>query len=83
MWARCMDRDKYVIDGKICMDFFIRYENLEAGLMEVCDRLHVPFDISKVPRLKVSNRDHKIRIADFYGPDAFDIVEKSFCVGAR
>jgi len=75
---RCFDRDKYLIDGALCLDFLIRYESIEAGLSEVCHRLQIPFDISEVPRLKASNRDRKIKIAEFYGADTIDIVRKLF-----
>jgi hypothetical protein len=36
-----MDRDKYVIDGSLCMDRVIRYECLEDDLARVCDDLNL------------------------------------------
>lgn len=30
------DRDRYMIQDKVCVDFFIRYEDLGAGVQPVC-----------------------------------------------
>lgn len=75
---RCLDRDKYLIDGNICMDFLIRYENMDTGLRRVCDQLQVPFDLSNLPRLKISNRDRSVKIADYYDSDTIAVVENVF-----
>ena len=47
-----LDRNKYLIDGRYSMDHVIRYEALEAGIREVCQRLGVPFDAQRLPHLK-------------------------------
>lgn len=40
----------YVIDGELCVDFVIRYENLEDDFRQVCERIGIP-EIT-LPRLK-------------------------------
>jgi len=40
----------YVIDGKLCVDYVIRYENLREGLGEVCGRIGV--EVPELPNLK-------------------------------
>ncbi len=62
---RVVDRETYMIDGKVSIDFFVRYEELESGLNHICQRLDIPFEISKLPRLKISARDRHLNIASY------------------
>lgn len=47
-----VDRDQYLIEGDICVDFVIQYERLLDDLKEVCDRLGVPYRPESLMRLK-------------------------------
>ena len=47
-----IDRDKYMIDGQICVDFFIRYESLLDGLEGVCRKVGYPFQPDHLGRYK-------------------------------
>ena len=37
------DRDKYMIDGVVCIDYFIQYEDLQSGIRQVCEFLDIPY----------------------------------------
>ena len=73
-----VDRDKYLIDGAVCVDHFIRYENIDAGLKFVCERLDIPFELSGLPRLKVGFRNCGVEIPDYYDLPSRNIVERTF-----
>lgn len=47
-----VDRNQYIINDTICVDFIIQYERLLDGLKEVCSRLDVPFRPECLMRLK-------------------------------
>ncbi|MES2684949.1 MAG: sulfotransferase family 2 domain-containing protein [Pseudomonadota bacterium] len=49
------DRDMFMIDGQLCMDFFIRYESLEHDLQELSKRLGLPAG-AVLPRYKSHQR---------------------------
>lgn len=56
-----IDRDRYLIDGDICVDYFIRFERLEDGIRHVCDSVGIPFEPDRIPRLKMGARDGNFR----------------------
>jgi hypothetical protein len=54
----------YVIDGRLCVDFVIRYEQLATDVLEICRRIGIaPIEL---PRLKTGFRPGKYRYADYY-----------------
>ncbi len=73
--GRVIDRDKYLIEGRVCLDYFIRYENLQEGIREVCTRLQVPFEPDQVPRLKTGMRNDQIPLKDYYDAQSISIVK--------
>ena len=73
-----LDRDKYLIDGDICIDFFIRYEDLENGIKHVCDKLDVAFELKNIPRLKSGMRSKQFTLSEFYDSETIDIVNKLY-----
>ena len=73
-----IDRHTYTIDGALCLDYFIRYENLEAGIHEVCDVLGIPFEADRLPRLKAAFRQRDIPLADFYDEETTEIVRTKY-----
>ncbi len=73
-----LGRDKYMIDGKICVDFLIRYEGLENGVQHVCQRLGVPFRPQELPGLKRGFRDQSIPLGSFYTPELERQVEEAY-----
>jgi hypothetical protein len=72
------DRDKYMIDNKICVDFFIRYENLTADLRSVCNRLNISYEHTRIPKLKSGIRSAKYKLADYYDRKTIELVEERY-----
>lgn len=72
------DRDKYLIDGEECVDYFIRFEELHEGVRNVCERLSIPFDASRIPEFKKGVRHHRIDIRDYYDRETERIVRERY-----
>lgn len=72
------DTDKYLIDGKCCMDDFIRYESLGDDLERICARMGVPHCTDKVPQLKAGARPENASAAALYTENAREIVRKVY-----
>ncbi|HZJ16871.1 MAG TPA: sulfotransferase family 2 domain-containing protein [Chthoniobacteraceae bacterium] len=68
-----IDHDKYLIDGELCLDYFIRYEQLAQGIEHVCKTVGVPFRPDDIPRLKTGTRPAR-EMAEYYDPEAVDLV---------
>ena len=73
-----IDSDKYLINKDICIDYFIRHEELENGIEHVCNLLHIPFEHERLPKLKSGIRDSKIPIRDFYNEETIQIVSAKY-----
>lgn len=54
----------YIIDGKLCMDYVIRYENLADDLLEVCKQVGLPK--LELPRLKSGMRKRDHHYSEYY-----------------
>lgn len=78
-----VDRSVYMIQGEVCVDFLIRYENLLDDLKAVCEKLDVPFVDSEIPRLKTNTRKNNIPIAEYYDSESIDFVEQKFGLEIR
>lgn len=72
------DRDKYLIDGEECVDYFIRYEKLQEGIEEVCNRLSISYDPSSIPEFKKGIRSHEFTISEFYDEKTARMVEDKY-----
>ncbi|HWO40244.1 MAG TPA: sulfotransferase family 2 domain-containing protein [Candidatus Eisenbacteria bacterium] len=81
-WIRAggsiIDRNKYTIDGQICVDYFIRFEDLAAGVKHVCSELDIPFEPRKIPRLKTGIRRTEIPLRDYYDAATIAIVKRIY-----
>ena len=73
-----LDRNKYLIDGEICIDFFIRYEDLNNGIKHVCDKLGIAFEPENIPHLKCGMRNKKLSLSEFYDHETINIVNNLF-----
>lgn len=71
------DRGCYVIDNQICLDFFIRFENLEEDLTAVCRRLEIEPDLATLKTM-VGGVRPKVPIADYYDAESQSFVEKTY-----
>jgi hypothetical protein len=72
------DRDKYLIDGEECVDYFILFEDIHGGMKHVCDRLSIPFEPSRIPEFKKGKRNHRIQIGAYYDKRTERIVRKLY-----
>lgn len=68
----------YLINGKICMDYLIRFENLEDGIKHVCDILDVEYNRANLLRLKSGVRPKDIPHNEYYDKELIDAVTKIF-----
>jgi len=72
------DRNKYLINDRICMDYFIRHENLLEDIKTVCRIIGVPFDPESIPRLKDRHRLPNTRIENYYNTETAALIVKYF-----
>jgi hypothetical protein len=73
-----IDRDKYMIDGAVAMDCFIRYESLLQGLEQVCRQVGYPFRPGALGWYKNEARVTRQPFVDYYDPSAIAAVEANF-----
>jgi hypothetical protein len=73
-----IDRMQYTIDGEICMDIFLRQENLAADITALCGRIGLPCDLNKLSRPKSGNRPKQATCSLLYNDAAREFVEKKF-----
>jgi len=73
-----IDRNKYLIDGRICMDYFIRFEDLQNGIEHVCSRLEIPFESHKIPKLKSGIRQNEIPLHEYYDAATIKTVRRLY-----
>lgn len=62
----------YVMDSQLCVDFVIRYEQLDDGCREVCARTGIP--PFQIPRLKTGIRTKKRHYTEYFDDETRDIV---------
>lgn len=73
-----VDRDKYLIDGRICIDEFVRFEDLADGIARVCERIGETFEPDRIPHLKAKTRDRSYSLTDLYTRKSIDLVSKTY-----
>ena len=73
-----LDRNKYMINGDICIDFFIKYEDLENGIKHVCDKLDIAFEPENIPNFKSGMRNKQFSLSEFYDPETINIVNQLY-----
>jgi hypothetical protein len=83
-----VDRDEYVIDGQLAMDFIIKYESLLEGLESVCRQISYPFRPEHLGRYKGDVRAIGQSFCEYYDPHTIAAVEAAFgweleCFGYR
>lgn len=72
------DRGVYTIGEEFCVDHFIRFEKLNEGLREVCQRLDIPFHEDAIPRLKTNFRTVKIPLSEYYDEECVERVRRIY-----
>lgn len=48
----CINYTRYFINGKSCIDFYIRFEHLHNDLEKLCNKLNIKYDINLLPKYK-------------------------------
>jgi len=72
------DRDKYILDGRFCLDAVIRYETLHNDMKHVCEQLGVVWDPASLPIFKTGIRPKEGTVENMYSDKAKCIVQKAF-----
>jgi hypothetical protein len=67
-----------LIDGVLATDFLIRYESLNKDIAEVCNKIGVEFDPSKIPLFKSGIRDNMFTMNDLYDTKTREYVENNY-----
>ena len=78
-----LGRTQYMIDGRFCLDYFVRYESLMADLEAVCVRLGILFEPATIPRLKAGIRDHEISLEEYYTSELAERVATAYAPEVR
>ena len=73
-----LDRNKYLINGDICIDFFIRYEDLENGIKHICDKLDIAFEPENIPDFKSGMRNKQFSLSEFYDQETINVVNSLY-----
>jgi hypothetical protein len=76
--GKILDRDIYLINGKVAVDYFIRFESLKEDIETVCQKLQLDYDLADLPTLKSEHRDRTIKLKDFYDTPTEKIVRELF-----
>lgn len=72
------DAPKYVINDEVVMDYFIRYENLQSGINEVCNKLKLNYRPDLIGNQKSGIRDNSIDLHEFYDQSTIDWVKSLY-----
>jgi hypothetical protein len=75
---KVVDRHTYMIEGHVCVDHFIRYENLLQDLKVACDRVSYPYEPQRLGAYKSEYRTNRRPFTDYYDADAIAAVQKAF-----
>jgi hypothetical protein len=73
-----IDRDKYLIDGELCMDYIARYESLASDMERICVRLALPWEPDRLPTFKAGVRPAWAVVEALYSPRSEEIVRKAY-----
>lgn len=73
-----IDRDKYLIGGRVVMDDFIRFETLQQDAKRICGRLGLPWEESQLPRYKAGLRRPETTIETIFTPASKALVARMY-----
>ncbi len=72
------DRSKFLIKKDLCLDYFIRYENLEEGVGDVAKRLGIDIGDRQLPTLKGHTRPKQYAFQDYYDDETIAVISKAY-----
>jgi hypothetical protein len=67
-----------MIDGRMVMDYTIRYERLHQDLQQVCERLHVDWNPERLPKFKSGIRPQGSTASCMYTQRSKDMVQSAY-----
>ena len=73
-----IDRQCYLIDNKLSVDFVIFYERLHSDLQKVCTIIGVPWNQDELPKYKSEFKLYPVVASDFYSQKAKHLVEVAY-----
>jgi len=73
----------YKIDGRVCMDFLVRFERLHEDVRAVCLRLGLEWNDLAMPAYKSGIRPVAATVATMYTEQARQLVESRYEVELR
>ena len=73
-----VDRDKYLINDRSCIDKFIRFEHMKDDMMEICQTLGLPWNEDWLPRFKADKRNRSITPQELYSKPAHQVIEDCY-----
>lgn len=72
------DRDKYLIDGSVCVDYFSRFSNLLNDIQLVCNKLNIPYEPTRLQKLKGGKRLDSKPLDEYYDAQTAEIVLENY-----
>ncbi len=73
-----INKDKYMIDEKFCLDDVIRYETLTTDLERICIQLNITWDPTLLPTLKKGIRPQNATVENLYTKKSRKLVESLY-----
>lgn len=70
----CSNYKRYFINDKSCIDYYIRFENLEEDVKNLCKKLNINYDKNNLPSFKSNFRKKNDDYRKYYNNDLKKIV---------
>ena len=72
--CNCLNYKRYFINNESCIDYYIRYENLEEDLKNLCEKLNIEYDKNNLPNYKSQHRKKNDDYRKYYNDELKKIV---------
>lgn len=73
-----IDNFIYKIDDAVCIDYFIRFENLQNDLITMIHKLSLSSDISTLKKYKSESRKKNNHFSEYYDQESIKIINRLF-----
>ncbi len=73
-----IDRNKYTIDGVLCVDDIIRFETLDSEVDRICRKLEIPVGMKRLPLFKKRGTEWGLELQELYDYETRNIVELAY-----
>lgn len=68
----------YFVDKELIIDYFIRFENIQEDLEQLCAELKLDYNSKNLPFLKKTQKASGLELKDYYGAAEQKLIEKTF-----